>query len=91
MPFFSDTARITSNIEKYPGAHLIDYEVWFDTKNQELFLQFTNVLGFIPQGVPVTIIGDQYWVGYREDLQPEIEAALQDCSRTEHTLTQLLF
>jgi len=46
---------------------------------RDIFQQFAETLGFDPQGVPVTIIGDRYWIGYREDIQAEIEAALQDC------------
>ena len=70
---------LDSLILKYPRVKLVEYEVWFSSENQDIFQQFAETLGFDPQGVPVTIIGDRYWIGYREDNQAEMEAALQDC------------
>jgi len=70
---------LDSLILKYPRVKLVEYEVWFSSENQDVFQQFAETLGFDPQGVPVTIIGDRYWIGYREDNQEEMEAALQDC------------
>jgi len=66
-------------VEKYPHVNLVDYEVWYNADNQAIFLQFSEALGFSPQGVPVTVIGDQYWIGYLEQINSEIEAALQNC------------
>ncbi len=70
---------LDSLILKYPRVKLVEYEVWFSSENQDIFQQFSETLGFDPQGVPVTIIGDRYWIGYREDNQAEMESALQDC------------
>jgi thiol-disulfide isomerase/thioredoxin len=70
---------LDSLIQKYPRANLIDYEVWYNADNQTIFQQFADTLGFNASGVPVTIIGDKHWIGYLESLNPEIEAALQDC------------
>ena len=69
---------LNSLVEKYPQVKLVDYEVWNDSDNQTIFQQFAKALGFSPQSVPVTIIGDRYWIGYREEFNAEIETALQD-------------
>jgi cytochrome c biogenesis protein CcdA len=39
--------------------------------------EFGDVLGFEPSGVPVTIIGDQYWIGFREEYKSDMEAVIQ--------------
>ena len=66
--------------KKYaPNVILNAYEIYYVEENQELFLQFGQALGFKPRGVPTTIVGDQYWVGFQEEFQTEIEQAVQSC------------
>jgi len=67
-PFLEDL------IDQYPEIRLSKYEV-HDEANQQLFLKAaedfeidTNRLG-----VPFIIIGDQYWVGYSEEIGKVIE------------------
>ncbi|REG06114.1 hypothetical protein [Pelolinea submarina] len=64
-------------VSEYDQVGLVDYEVWYNRDNQEILKQFSQVLGFEPSGVPVTVIGDRYWIGFREDYKAEIESALQ--------------
>ncbi len=67
-------------VQKYaPNVQLNAYEIYYVEENQELFLEFGQALGFEPRGVPTTIVGDQYWVGFREEFQVEIEQAVQSC------------
>jgi thiol-disulfide isomerase/thioredoxin/uncharacterized membrane protein HdeD (DUF308 family) len=63
--------------KKYPQVNVVDYEVWYNKKNQEILSEFGDVLGFEPSGVPVTIIGDQYWIGFREEYKSDMEAVIQ--------------
>ncbi|MCD6356858.1 MAG: hypothetical protein J7L66_06175 [Anaerolineaceae bacterium] len=70
---------LNSLIEKYPQAHLVEYEVWHNPDNLYILEQFSEVLGFNPSGVPVAIIGDQFWIGFSEKYETAIESALQDC------------
>ena len=70
---------LNSLVNKYPRANLVDYEVWYNADNQAIFQQFADTLGFDPSAVPATIIGGKHWIGYLDSLNPEIEAALQDC------------
>ena len=64
-------------IKDYSQVALVDYEVWYNHDNQEILNQFSQILGFEPSGVPVTVIGDRYWIGFRDDYKAEIESALQ--------------
>ena len=58
-------------------ANLVSYEVWYNNDNQKILDDFSAALGFEPGGVPVTIIGDRYWIGFREEYKSEMKAALQ--------------
>ena len=64
-------------VKDYSQVALVDYEVWYNHDNQEILNQFSQILGFEPSGVPVTVIGDRYWIGFRDDYKAEIESALQ--------------
>ncbi|NPV41753.1 MAG: glutaredoxin family protein [Anaerolineae bacterium] len=70
---------LESLVEQYPQVKLHAYEIYYVEKNRELFKEFGTALDFEPQGVPTTIIGRQYWVGFREEYKTEIEAAIRAC------------
>jgi glutaredoxin len=58
---------------------LHSFEVWFVPENQDLFTRMTAAQGFEPHGVPTIFIGDKYWEGYVDQLQPEIQAVVERC------------
>ncbi|MBM3137775.1 MAG: hypothetical protein FJZ98_06260, partial [Chloroflexi bacterium] len=58
-----------------PNINVVDYEVWNDKDNQKILMNFGQALGFEPVAVPITVIGDRYWVGYTDALGAEMEAA----------------
>jgi len=58
---------------------LYDYEVWYVPENQTLMKQMATAMGFEPRGVPVTIVGDRYWVGFTAQIGAEIEAQVKRC------------
>ena len=68
--------------EKYPNVAVRAYEVWYVEENQLLFQQMAAAYGFEPTAVPTIFIGDRHWVGYAEQLAPEIEAAVAACAST---------
>ncbi|MDP2966753.1 MAG: hypothetical protein Q8N39_12080 [Pelolinea sp.] len=70
---------LESLAQKYPQVKIQKYEVWYDKANQEILKKVADVMGFDPKGVPVTIIGEKYWVGYREEYNAELEAAVKGC------------
>ena len=55
-----------------------EYEVWYHPENVTLLEKFAKKYGFDPSGVPVTFIGNQYWVGFNDIKQQEIEAAISN-------------
>ena len=66
-------------IKEYPQVKILDYEVWYDKDNQEILKKAGEVMGFKPQGVPITIIGERMWVGFREQYEQEMRAAVASC------------
>jgi len=65
--------------DKYPQIEIRDYELYYSKANQAIFQRFAEYLDFQPQAVPVTIIGDKKWIGFRDDYEAEIENAVQTC------------
>lgn len=53
--------------KKYPELEIKRYEVWYNQENQKLFQEFVQKYGISQAGVPLTIIKDKYFVGYRDD------------------------
>jgi thiol-disulfide isomerase/thioredoxin len=53
--------------KKYPELEIIKYEVWYNAENQKLFVETAKDLGITQLGVPLTIIGDKYFIGYQDD------------------------
>lgn len=52
---------------KYPELAITKYEVWNNAENQKFFTETAKGLGIIQLGVPLTIIGDKYFIGYQDD------------------------
>ncbi len=59
-----------------------DYEVWYNTDNQEILKKVADIMGFEPNGVPVTIIGNEVWIGFIEQDKAEMRASLEKCIAT---------
>lgn len=73
-PFLEELTR------KYPGTEVRAYEVWYSEHNQALFKLMAAANGFEPTAVPTIFIGDRHWVGYAEQMAPELEAAVATCA-----------
>jgi glutaredoxin len=60
----------------YPDLRIDLYEVWDDEANRALLAERAGRLSFEANGVPVTIVGEQVWVGFSQQIAAEIEAAV---------------
>ncbi len=72
-PFFEKLAKT------YPDVELRFYEVYYVPENQEKFITMGTAFGFQAQYVPTIFIGDQYWEGYAETMEPMFEEEIQRC------------
>lgn len=67
-------------VNKYPELKLHEYEIYYNTKNNQLLQKVANELGANAGGVPFLVIGDQSYVGFSESLSPkEIENRVKQC------------
>ena len=75
-PFLQDLA------DQNPQVVLKGYEVFHNTENRDYFFSLGEVIGFEANAVPVTIVGNQVWVGYSESVGVEIEEEVKTCLET---------
>ncbi|MFA6574868.1 MAG: hypothetical protein WCS84_05555 [Nocardioides sp.] len=68
---------LASVVDEYPQLTVSQYEVWYDEQNRELLQETAAAMGFEATGVPVTIVGDQYWIGWSDAIRDEIVAAVE--------------
>jgi cytochrome c biogenesis protein CcdA/glutaredoxin len=58
---------------RYPRLDVAMYEVWYDRENMALLRKTAAEMGFVPSSTPVTIIGDQHWIGFTSATARAIE------------------
>lgn len=66
--------------QTYPTLRVVEYEVWYDEDNRALLEETARRLGFEVSGVPTTVIGDRYWIGFSEEIRAELEDAIEAAS-----------
>ena len=69
--------------ERYPGLHVIDYEVYFDKNNRKIAQELAKAYGKDLGGVPVTFINGKMMVGFNNALGDTIEAQVAYCMENE--------
>ncbi len=72
-PVLEAMVKANSNIE------LQSYEVWYNAENQTKLKKMADFYDFEVTGVPVTFIGEKYWIGYSDDLGSEIKKEVDAC------------
>lgn len=65
--------------EKYPDVEIKTYETWNNQDNGAILEKLASAYGANVQGVPMTFIGDKYWVGYTDSLGAEMEKKIDEC------------
>lgn len=70
---------LTELTQKYPNLKIKKFQVDNNKDNQKLFQQTAKQLGIEQLGVPLTVIGNQYFLGYENDTTTgqAIELAIQ--------------
>jgi len=64
---------------KYSGIEIKAFEV-SRSENVDLLKQMAEANGFQARGVPITFIGDKYWVGFSDAYAIEMENTIKRCS-----------
>jgi len=66
--------------QRYLNLDVRDYEVYYVQENRATFIEMAATLGFEVRGVPTTIIGERYWIGFTHEIAQGIEAYVAECS-----------
>ena len=59
-------------------VNFYDFEVWYDENNAKMMDQVKEKLGVTQKGVPFTVIGDDYFVGYSDSYSELMEKTLKE-------------
>ena len=70
--------------DEYDNLEIVQYEVWYDTSNQELLKEVKEKLEIDKNGVPVTIIGETVIMGYSDSTQGKITRAINFYRENEY-------
>lgn len=67
--------------ESFPDMEIKSFETWSNAQNGEILQNLAKAYGTSVQGVPMTFIGDEFWVGYSDSLGTEMQGKIKDCSK----------
>lgn len=74
---------LQSITSKYPDLKIQRFEVFKNRANAQLMQGVAKQLNASVGGVPFTIIGDKYFIGFDESaIAPEIESRIKECTTT---------
>lgn len=65
----------------YPNLQIYEYEIYNSRDNSSLLQKTAEKLGVRVDGVPFLVIGDEHFVGYADNISPQIiEQRVSECS-----------
>ena len=70
--------------DSYDNLEIVMYEVWGNSENQQFLEQVKSELGIQRSGVPVTIIGDTYMVGWSDASEGRLSRAIRFYNQNEY-------
>lgn len=67
-------------VGQFPAMKVQSYEVWYDRTNADTLNRLAQTYKMKSSGVPVTFIGNRYWIGFSDGIKSEILSAMKKCS-----------
>lgn len=83
-PHCAEEEIFLKKLDKEYDINIVEYEVWYNTENQELLDKVKNVYGINRNGVPLTIIGNTYFIGYRDSMSNTIKRAIDFYTQNDY-------
>lgn len=68
-------------VNKYPNIKIKTYETWSDINNRAILESLASAYNTTVQGVPMTFIGDQFWIGYADFFGEEMQTKIDECTK----------
>lgn len=75
--------------EKELSSKVVAYEVWYNAENEELMNKVKQEMGIDAKGVPFTVIGNTYFIGYSEPAGKVILRALKYYENDDNYIDQV--
>ena len=77
-PHCHEESLFLKDIQKkyHNDLKIVKYEVWYNENNQKLLEKVKNKMDINNNGVPVTIIGSTFFIGYSEDYNQKMQRAI---------------
>lgn len=66
--------------------NIITKEVWYNKTNQELYQKVVKKLNITQKGVPLTIIGDKYFIGFSEGTGEEMIETINETLSSSNSI-----
>jgi thiol-disulfide isomerase/thioredoxin len=60
-------------------VEVVALEVYNDKENRAIYAEFASAYDIERQGVPLTFIGNEYWLGFSEQIQSEMQDKVASC------------
>ena len=81
-PHCREEIKFLKTLEKqYTNLEIIKYEVWYNDDNALLLSKIEKAYDLETSGVPTTIIGDNIYQGYTDQIGEQIEDNIKYCSK----------
>lgn len=85
-PHCAEEIKFLNSIEgNYDNLEIVKYEVWYNDENATLLEKVKDALDINSNGVPTTIIGDTYIIGFGSGTDSKIERAIKHYSEEDYT------
>lgn len=68
---------------EFPNVTVVDYEIWNDAANRDVFARLGEELDFPATATPTVILGERVWIGYSSAVTNDMRASIAAASRGE--------
>lgn len=76
-------------LNKLDDVKIVRYEVWYDSSNEEFMQKVKNSFGIEKSGVPLTIIGNSYFIGYSDSSADTFNRAINFYKKSDKYVDQV--
>jgi len=81
-PICEEQKRYVDEWEKNDDIEVKRFEIYRNTEDRKVFQKLIDLYDVSIANVPTTFIGDEYWVGFDERIESEIEEAIDNCKES---------
>ncbi len=83
-PICEEQKEFIERLEEDDDIEVKSFEVYENPDNRDIFQELVEAYDVPIADVPTTFVGENYWVGFDENIREEIEDTIEDCMKTDH-------